>query len=471
MVWVTTIGFGLAPLAQRKHGLAIAIYKMWWNILIALLLLPNLAAPQRDCSRNEYDRCVRIADPLVKEAHLVFPDNLNDIDLVCRTWNKFVDCLKDYTDSCFTNQQRRVFNRAVESPIESVHQMCMQPSYQKEYLQYAPCIKSTIVERMHCGTHYNLLVDQVEQGEIISKSTLCCSHDRFKQCVLRETRRLCDRGISDGPASRFASQIIEKALKFLQDQCINYIPNSGDCSSPQDSLISYSDRSDPSSVLSSSSSEPYPWSTTQRQDFGAREVSSSRMPKVSTSGWVASNRPSRDKEESPGGHGAILPTQHLGSRTRPASYGRSNSWPADSGSSTTLPSYTSPMFPGILSTPSSQRERFGSRDTWNVGSGYNNRLEEKDVSASPSYRPTDYVSSTTPQHTESSLPSLWNPSSLPTTETWYPAAGNQLTNEVDEPNQLGWQKPRNGGSRRNMDMVGWLLECLVLVKSVRTLLC
>lgn len=83
-----------------------------------------------DCNRNEYDRCVRIADPLVKEAHLVFPDNMRDIEMVCQNWNKFVDCIRKYTDKCFNDQQRRQFNKAVENPIESVHQMCSQPHYQ-----------------------------------------------------------------------------------------------------------------------------------------------------------------------------------------------------------------------------------------------------------------------------------------------------------------------------------------------------
>lgn len=101
-----------------------------WRTL-SLTLLPILANARMDCSRTEYDKCIKIADPLVKEAHLVFPDNLNDIDQVCNTWNLFVDCLKIYTDQCFTDQQRRQFNRAVESPIESVHEMCTQPSYQK----------------------------------------------------------------------------------------------------------------------------------------------------------------------------------------------------------------------------------------------------------------------------------------------------------------------------------------------------
>lgn len=102
------------------------------RILLAYLFaLSSTLAYIQDCSKAEYDRCVRIADPLVREAHLVFPDNMDDIDLVCRMWNKFVDCIKRYTDKCFTDQQRRQFNRAVENPIQSVHEMCLQPHYQK----------------------------------------------------------------------------------------------------------------------------------------------------------------------------------------------------------------------------------------------------------------------------------------------------------------------------------------------------
>lgn len=361
----------------------------------------------------------------------MFPDNLNDIDLVCRTWNEFVDCLRAYTETCFTDMQKRQFNRAVESPIESVHQMCMQPAYQKEYLHYAPCIKSTVVERAHCGLQYNLLVDQVEQGEVISKSTLCCSHDRFKQCVLKETRKLCDGGVSGGPASRFAFQIIEKALKFLQDQCINYIPNSGDCSSTLDSVISYSDRSDPSSVLSTAASEGWS-STTQRQDHTSG-MYPSRVPKVSTTtGWMGSS--SITPEDDPPGLGSVPPTQHLGTRARPSSYGRSNTWKPEQ----------------ISSTPSMMSNGFETKETgWNV----NAELHRPDVSASPTSYRSSPSSSTTPKF-ESSSSSIWNPSTS-TTETWYPAAGNQLTNEVDEPNQMGWQKPRNqaNSSKKSFGLV------------------
>nr|XP_023012306.1 uncharacterized protein LOC111502454 [Leptinotarsa decemlineata] len=388
---------------------------MWWTVL-PILLLPLASHARMDCSRIEYDKCVRIADPLVKEAHLVFPDNLNDIDQVCTTWNQFVDCLKIYTDECFTDQQRKQFNRAVESPIESVHEMCMQPSYQKEYLQYAPCIKNTIIQKIHCGQQYNLLVEQVDQGEIISKSTLCCSHDRFKQCVQRETRRLCDRGVSNGPASRFAIQIIDKALRFLQDQCLNYIPNSGDCSINPTNF--HADRSDPH-IVSTSSSEIYRWSTDQ--ELLPKIEPSSRPPfKTPTPFTWGSSSSSTGRSISPG----EFPTQMLGSRTRPASYGRSNSWTEGVSNQNTVGN-TVQMYPERSSTRSTKPE-------WTTMSSWSNREE---ISTHPS------VIETT-KNTARVYSSPWNPTET-TSETWYPAAGNQLNNEVDEPNQLGLRKFRN----------------------------
>lgn len=101
------------------------------TLFVLIGIIVTIKSLQYDCSKMEYDRCVKIGDPLVKEPHLIFPDNVDDIDLVCRTWSKFVDCLKRYTEHCFTEQQRKQFNKAIENPIESIHKMCRIPHYQK----------------------------------------------------------------------------------------------------------------------------------------------------------------------------------------------------------------------------------------------------------------------------------------------------------------------------------------------------
>lgn len=112
-------------------GVEIHLQKMALITAALILIIPFAPVSSTDCSKLEYESCAKMADPLLKEVHLVFPDNADDIDVVCRTWNGFVDCLKRYTEKCFNEQERRQFNQAVENPIESVHQMCMQPAYQQ----------------------------------------------------------------------------------------------------------------------------------------------------------------------------------------------------------------------------------------------------------------------------------------------------------------------------------------------------
>ncbi|KAK4878282.1 hypothetical protein RN001_010788 [Aquatica leii] len=384
---------------EKCRWLIIGMNESSMNVLNALIvwnLMFLTTALQYDCSKSEYERCVKIADPLIKEVRLIFPDNMQDIDLVCRTWNNFVDCLKKYTERCFTDQQRQQFNKAIENPIQSVHQMCTQPNYQKEYLQYAPCMKSTVVDNARCGPQYSFLVDQVDQGDVISKATLCCSHDRFKQCVLKETRDICDRGVQNGPASRFSAQIIDKALSFLQDQCFNYIPNSGDCAT-----LPY-DNSPFSNTLS--------LSTSFSDEVAAKEILPTRVtPPRPTSVHVTPTTHTQYDST------YLVSTQNLGSRTRPASYGRASSWSdatptqnTQAGVSTVEYSLT----PGLVSSSNLP----STTSTWAVVNAGSEPRKESDS--------TNIHSST----------------------TWYPAAGSQLSNEVDEPNQLGLVKPNNNAN-------------------------
>lgn len=52
------------------------------------------------------------------------------IGSLCRTWSQFVDCVKRYTDLCFTETKRKEFHKAVENPVDLVHQMCTSADYQ-----------------------------------------------------------------------------------------------------------------------------------------------------------------------------------------------------------------------------------------------------------------------------------------------------------------------------------------------------
>nr|CAD7411247.1 unnamed protein product [Timema poppensis] len=48
------------------------------------LLFLRVCECQYDCSEQEHSRCVKMADPLIKDPKLVFPDNKQDIEHMCR---------------------------------------------------------------------------------------------------------------------------------------------------------------------------------------------------------------------------------------------------------------------------------------------------------------------------------------------------------------------------------------------------
>ncbi|XP_071056986.1 uncharacterized protein [Onthophagus taurus] len=378
------------------------------NFLIFIILeFTPIHSLKYDCSSTEYNRCVKIADPLVKEIHLIFPDNLDDVDRVCTTWNHLINCLSTYTGKCFTYQERNQFNKAVRSSIESVHQMCNTDSgYQKEYLRYAPCLKSTITDREHCGYEYNTLVNQVSRGDDISRATLCCTHEKFKRCVSTETTKLCDGGIQNGPATRFSGQVIEKALSFIQDQCFNYIPSSNiNC----EILLRndyFTDSTFPSSITTTN-------------------ILAKELPPLNKKSTITPWLPSTSIQftpvvsESSSGDSNV---DTLGSRSRPSSYGRSSSWSDFS---------ETPNFPTTNFEQSTTYSPDFSSNGW-VVSNYPSKTD-------------DFDGFSTQQDSRTFSEGAFTDSDPNSVQTWYPAAGDQIENEVEEPNQQGLVKRHNGG--------------------------
>lgn len=103
----------------------------------------------------------------------------------------------------------------------------------------------------------------------------------------------------------------------------------------------------------------------------------------------------------------------LGSRTRPASYGRSSSWSSATSSSSRSVLNTVQMYPEVSSSVPTTRPDWATVTSWQP---------QAKIDKNPANINTD------------------------TSTTWYPAAGDQLGNEVDEPNQQSWRKPQNGGT-------------------------
>ena len=46
-----------------------------------------------------------------------------------KTWSEHISCIKSFTSTCLSTNQRSDFNRAVGDSINSVHKMCTNEDY------------------------------------------------------------------------------------------------------------------------------------------------------------------------------------------------------------------------------------------------------------------------------------------------------------------------------------------------------
>ncbi|KAJ8971677.1 hypothetical protein NQ317_011469 [Molorchus minor] len=198
-------------------------------------------------------------------------------------------------------------------------------------------------------------------------------------------------------------------------------------------------------LISPSPSEVYPWSTIQQEEPRERLPSRVTPPRITPSTWLpASNSPTFGNSPP----GDFFSTSMLGSRSRPSSWGRSSSWE----STAQVGVNTVQMHPEMPATQSSSPST--PRQDWAV------TMSAWDVRGQPGIREGVNIGNVGNVgnfgHIGNSRPgSSSYPYSRPTssgehisetTTAWYPAAGNQLADEVEEPNQLGLQNFKNSAS-------------------------
>jgi len=156
----------------------------------------------------------------------IFPSNATDIERVCsdvfpKMWSEFINCTKSFAASCISSAELSHFNRAVGNSINSVHKMCTNEDYKRDYLKSAICIKSAAIEESGCKSFYDSLLNEINSPS--ESETLCCAHTAFKECLMEETKSCTTtttgHNTSGQAASRFARSIVENAIGFLLNRC------------------------------------------------------------------------------------------------------------------------------------------------------------------------------------------------------------------------------------------------------------
>ncbi|CAL4096146.1 unnamed protein product [Meganyctiphanes norvegica] len=194
--------------------------------------------PKRNAEALE--RCIRMADPLVQNSEYIFPLTTQDIRDVCKMWDGFVTCIRNYTSTYLTSAQQANFEAAIDPSLQSIMLLCREdPNYQKAYLAFAPCMKRIAMDSQYCGNHYHYLADIVK-GQGIKDTQMCCANHKFRECFLGKSHE-CDQEVGSvlgqNTASEFMRSMLDRALSFLLQQCTNYVPNTRDCPLDSSSLV------------------------------------------------------------------------------------------------------------------------------------------------------------------------------------------------------------------------------------------
>jgi len=173
------------------------------------------------CEPEFLEKCIKMGKEFFDRPENIFPLNSTDIDRVCsdvfpKMWSDFVGCTKSFGASCISSTELSQFNRAVGNSINSVHKMCTNADYQKDYLKSAICIKSAAIEETGCKIFYDELLQEINSPS--ESSTLCCAHTAFKDCLMEETKACSCQGDSC-QATNFARSIVENAIGFILNRC------------------------------------------------------------------------------------------------------------------------------------------------------------------------------------------------------------------------------------------------------------
>ncbi|XP_043208460.1 collagen alpha-1(III) chain-like, partial [Amphibalanus amphitrite] len=161
------------------------------------------------------EHCQQLAQPLVTETRMVVPATHEELATVCRNWRLFVDCINKFVMSGYSRQQKLAFNGAVQTAVKSVHKMCSDPDYSKEYLEHAPCIQKMTMDKSRCGEDYTKMADAVINAA--PDSDVCCRYLRFRSCVA------ADPGCADKPSGNrltmFVNTFLDNGLQVFVHKC------------------------------------------------------------------------------------------------------------------------------------------------------------------------------------------------------------------------------------------------------------
>ncbi|GFR05245.1 u13-Nephitoxin-Nsp1a_1 [Trichonephila clavata] len=201
-------------------------------------------AEAASCHLREVDLC--LATVLLGASEGI-PADEEELDKVCEPVQEGIECIGNYSSSCFTPLLQEVFDMVISEPKKYQNLMCTHGTNERaEYLKQAPCLQKALSQdnmKPHLEDLMAALEKAAEDKFQNRVPIMCCGLQRMYKNLLDIVEAQCGKGVIDqggmliGMSASSISDIFCRGYEPGAAQCNGLLPPSGTPSQGSNSKI------------------------------------------------------------------------------------------------------------------------------------------------------------------------------------------------------------------------------------------
>ncbi|CAB3372429.1 Hypothetical predicted protein [Cloeon dipterum] len=185
------------------------------------------AAFSDECRQEAMLKCSAISG----SSDLNFITNKQELDLQCPQLIAGLKCIDNFTLNCMTPQERQYFIQLYAGTNAVIQDLCVEGSYQKEFLRHAPCIRDVRSDFGVCARDYEEKLQRINaQAENLMSTSnneaqmkaLCCSFQTYVGCSQDVVSTKCgaeSANFTHHIFNRMGNPFLDKYCKKYADDC------------------------------------------------------------------------------------------------------------------------------------------------------------------------------------------------------------------------------------------------------------
>ncbi|XP_038104494.1 uncharacterized protein LOC6042425 [Culex quinquefasciatus] len=144
-----------------------------------------------NCFHNTTPRVV--ADTLYT---VKIPENADDIASRCLLFNRGMDCVQHYLDSCVDQKDRKIVENEVYGARKLYEFLCRDKSFQREFLRHKTCFHHVHPDWDRCSKDFVTIMKEEmaktnEQTYNVQYMHFCCARYGYEECVFKAAQYKC----------------------------------------------------------------------------------------------------------------------------------------------------------------------------------------------------------------------------------------------------------------------------------------